>query len=527
MGTNRPQSRNLTLLLCFFLAALSLRPLQAKAPVAEDLFRDGLIPSVHLQLSADAVSSLTRSPRKYVRANVREGMKTYTNVAVRLKGGPGSFRPLQDKPAFTLNFGKFAEGQTFHGLKKIHLNNSVQDSTFLHEKFSRELFEAAGVPVPRAGNAWVNFNDRELGMYVLLEGVNKQFLKRFFKDTSGNVYDGHSGSEVTMDLPVNSGDTPRDRSRLRALAAAAREPDPAERYAELQKALDLDRFYSFVAIELMLGHWDGYTMNRNNWRIYHDRDTDRMVFIPHGLDQVLGRSYPIYPPNSQALVVRAVMDIPEARKQYRARYAAIATNIFLPTLTSRIQEMGEKIEAVLAKHDPQQAEVHRQRLASLCNRIRARSAALQNLLSPPDPVKFDNAGATRLANWTSKIDLGEAQLNREQDSNGKPLLHILAKSDCTASWRTTCDLPPGEYRFEARIKTKDVAFRQGDDRSGAGLRIHAYRKGQKNSGTRDWTPISFGFQVQDDSQPVELICELRAVKGEIWYDLESLKLVRE
>src|SRR5947209_3653911 len=104
-----------------------------------------------------------------------------------------------------------------------------------------------------------------------------------------------------MDLPVNSGDAPRDRSRLRALAAAAREPDLTERYTALQKTLDLDRFYSFVSIELMLEHWDGYTMNRYNWRIYNDHDTDRMVFIPHGLDQVLQRRrYGIYPTTSQA-----------------------------------------------------------------------------------------------------------------------------------------------------------------------------------------------------------------------------------
>src|SRR5438045_643761 len=58
------------LLALFFLLSLHVR---AKEPAAQDLFRDAVIPSLHLQLSSEAVSSLSRSPRKYIKANVREG----------------------------------------------------------------------------------------------------------------------------------------------------------------------------------------------------------------------------------------------------------------------------------------------------------------------------------------------------------------------------------------------------------------------------------------------------------------------
>src|SRR5689334_3786754 len=89
----------------------------AKELAGEDIFRDNLISGIHLILSPEALSSLSQQDkaRRYVQCTVREGAHTYTNVAIRLKGGPGSFRPLQDKPAFTLNFDKFAEGQRFHG----------------------------------------------------------------------------------------------------------------------------------------------------------------------------------------------------------------------------------------------------------------------------------------------------------------------------------------------------------------------------------------------------------------------------
>jgi spore coat protein H len=514
-----------TAVLFSVLLALGAIQASAKEIAGEDLFRDNLIPSIHLILSPEAMSSFGPDgrQRRYVKCTVREGTKSYTNVAIRLKGGPGSFRPIQDKPAFTLNFEKFAPGQRFHGLKKIHLNNSVQDRTYQHERIARELFDAAGVPVPRAGNAWVNLNDRELGMYVLLEGVNKQFLKRYFKDVSGNLYDGHSGSEVTQNMRMNSGDT-REWERLHDLARATQEPDVEKRYNALQKTLDLERFYTFVATELILGHWDGYTMNRNNWRIYHDKDSDRMVFIPHGMDQVLGRRYRIFPENSQALVVRSVFEIPEARKRYRERFAEIATNIFnIDVMVARAQEVGAKIQAALEQHK----STNRYSAAGVCGQIQRQGAYVQSLIHPVEPVRFDSARPMLLTNWVPQTYSGQPELKLIRDSEGRQLLHIAAQSRSSATWRMTCELPPGQYRFEARLKTKGVVYSPQDPKDGAGLRISGYKKGQKNAGDRDWTPVHFDFQVPEGQDQVELICELRAEEGEVWYDLASLKLIQQ
>jgi hypothetical protein len=89
-----------------------------------------------------------RVERPEVVATVREGGTVYTNVALHLKGAAGSFRPFDDKPALTLSFSRHGTNQQFHGYTKISLNNSVQDPSYLSEAISRELFEAAGVPVP-------------------------------------------------------------------------------------------------------------------------------------------------------------------------------------------------------------------------------------------------------------------------------------------------------------------------------------------------------------------------------------------
>jgi hypothetical protein len=41
----------------------------------------------------------------------------------------------------------------------------------------------------------------------------------------------------------------------------------------------------------------------------------------------------------------------------------------------------------------------------------------------------------------------------------------------------------------------------------------------------DWTPLTFDFELGADEE-VTVILELRATKGEAWFDLGSIKLER-
>jgi spore coat protein H len=188
---------------------------------ADELFTNAGVRHLRIEISEANMAKLrpyqwrkNENPddRPEVSCTVREGSQVYTNVAVHLKGAAGSFRPIDSKPALTLKFDKAAEGQSFHGLHKISLNNSVQDPTYITEKLCREIFLKAGVPVPRTDHATVELNGRSLGLYVLAEGWDRQFLKRHFKDTRGNLYDPPQGADINKPLHVTSGDNPDDHS---------------------------------------------------------------------------------------------------------------------------------------------------------------------------------------------------------------------------------------------------------------------------------------------------------------------------
>lgn len=357
---------------------------------------------LHLEIAPKDVETLRgyhwngwrgqRQERPEVRVTVREGSTLYTNVALHLKGAAGSFRPFDDKPAFTLHFSKHAPGQRFHGYPQISLNNSVQDRSYLSEAISRELFEAAGVPVPRAHHATVLINRRDLGLYVLTEGWGKPFLRRHFKNVGGNLYDGGFVTDITADLDTNSGDDRSDHSDLNRLREVVLQADPGDRMERLGQVLDLERFVSFLAMEVMTCHWDGYALNRNNYRLFHDLESDRMVFLPHGLDQMFGvfRSTPnssILPP-MQGLVAQALMATPDGLEAYLQRFASLRSQVFLENkLTNRVQELSRQIRPTLAAYGRDLAEEHDAQVAYLCQRIveRARSISDQ-LASPPEPT---------------------------------------------------------------------------------------------------------------------------------------------
>ncbi|HKS35801.1 MAG TPA: CotH kinase family protein [Verrucomicrobiae bacterium] len=456
---------------------------------------------------------------------------TYSNVALHLKGAAGSFRPFDDKPALTLSFSKHGSVQRFHGYSKISLNNSVQDPSYLSEAISRELFEAAGVPVPRADHATVLINGRDLGLYVLTEGWGKPFLRRYFKNVSGNLYDGGFVQDITGQLETNSGDRESDRSDLNRLLESALEPDPARRSERLAQVLDMERFFNFIAMEVMTCHWDGYALNRNNYRVFHDVETDRMVFMPHGLDQMFGviRSSPhssIDDP-MRGLVARAVLGTPFGRERYLERIAYLRTNVFLEErLTNRVHELSRRIRPTLAAYAPDLAEEHDAQVAYLCQRIveRARSISEQ-LAAPQRPVQFDDRGMARLSDWIphrSARRRGVGQLERAE-RDGRKVLQIGAGTGGGAgAWRTQVLLEAGAYRFEGNVQTRGVGTT-----GGVSLRIPGTRDVWMQATQNEWSLISHGFTVTQPLVEIELICEMRAGSGEVWFEQDSLRLFRE
>ena len=206
-----------------------------------------------------------------------------SDVGVRKKGFLGS--QSDTKPSLKIRFDKYVEGQYFIGTDRMSLNNSIQDPSFINTCLAYEIFAATGNPAPRCGFATVTVNGEDLGLYVHLEEIKEPFLGRHFDSAEGNLYEGTVSDfdpiyRGTFEKKTNEDED--DWSDVDAVMAALQDPSDAGLEA-LGEIVDLDRFLSFWATEVLVGHWDGYAGDRNNYQFYREPD-GKFVFIPWGVD---------------------------------------------------------------------------------------------------------------------------------------------------------------------------------------------------------------------------------------------------
>lgn len=371
--------------------AQAAKPQSKEAVEADEFFKTPKVVELALEIAPADYEALKREPRKYARATLKEGGKTWKNVGIHLKGAAGSFRGIDDKPGLTINMDKHDEEQTFHGLDKFHLNNSVQDPSFVSELICGEIFRSAGVPASRCAHAILTVNGKPKGFYVLKEGYDVAFIERHFGTKNGNFYDGGFLRELDQPLQVISskGDV-APHGDLKALWNAAHLPDPALRFKEMERLLDGDRWVSYLALEALMFDWDGYPMNRNNYRVYHDPKRDKLVFIPSGTDQMFGDPNGNLLPRFNGVVAQNYVSTPEGRQRYLNRMDEILKTVWKPEeWNKRLDEVEAVIKPALAKVDAGHANGLPGHIARLRHAFaqRKQSAAghIKRLLNPTPP----------------------------------------------------------------------------------------------------------------------------------------------
>ena len=466
--------------------------------------------------------------RPKVKVVVREGTETFKDVSLHLKGAAGSFRSIDDKPAMTLNFDRHVRGQKFHGLDKLSLNNSVQDPTLCNERLARQLFLEAGVPVPRATHARVTLNGRSLGLYVLVEGYNRRFLRGHFEDDSGNLYDGGFVRDIEGPMAVNSGELPEDQSDIEGLNEALQLSNLVEREERLRELLDLDRFLNHLALDVILVNWDGYHLNRNNFRVFSDRSRAKLVFMPHGLDQLLENPEgPIFP-NYQGRVTQAVMAIPAMQEAYFERLQILVNDLFdVPRIHERIDGIAEVIRRDLMLNDPSAISKYLDRVGSLKDKVVQRYEILQRQLDGPSKVpEFDPAGTVRLTEWAPDRFFGKPKLETGEHEGHQALTLTTEEGTSVGRWQTSVWLEAGDYELAGLVKIDGVEAGRGDPRGGVALWTSVRRIRERQTGSQDWATQQVKFTVRQPFQEVQLFCEYRATQGTAWVDAQSLQLKR-
>jgi len=306
------------------------------------LFDPASVQAIDLTLPQSTIDAINANPTaEYYDATfslTRSNGITYGPLAVgvRLKGGIGSFRTLAGKAAFKLKFNHSVSGQRFQGLKKLTLNNMIQDKSMIHETLAYAAFRAMGVPAPRTGYAFVRVNGQAYGVYVDVETLDDVALRNLFPSTQ-HLYEGEYTDDVAPGasgaFAVDEGSA-TDRHDLEALIAAVNSDGPLS--ANVSALADLEEMTKQWAIERYIGHWDSYSgwddsafgpYSPNNYFLHSDA-AGRFSMLPWGTDQTWS-NYPLAIgfDDGQAIMFTRCLDDPACARMYHDAVAQATSTI--------------------------------------------------------------------------------------------------------------------------------------------------------------------------------------------------------
>ena len=296
-------------------------------------------------------------PYTYVEASVLIDGVEFPQVGIRKKGFIGSQNSTRPSIKVKLNHVD-KEGQ-IDGLTNLTFNNNQQDVSLISQFMGYGLFNAAGIPAPRCAYANVTVNGQDLGIYAHVERIHRPFLKREFGNDDGVLYEGtvvdfYPGWLGSFEHKLGSDQV--GRKKIQKLIDVLSNPnDNIE--SLIGELVDLESFYVFWAMEGLLGFWDGYSGNRNNFFIYLNPKTDKFHFIPWGADSMFERYSPIRDDRrdpvsvkTQGLISNRLYQLKSGRQRYKNALEEIMAQNWSGTAllaeTKRIQALVKPYLAV-------------------------------------------------------------------------------------------------------------------------------------------------------------------------------------
>lgn len=264
--------------------------LEGVATDSDILFQDDVIQEFYLEISDAGLSDLRSDPYEYTEATlVFQGVE-YGPVGIRTKG-ENSWRPFREKSSFKLDFNRYEGGpDRFLGMKGLTFQGMNEDYTMMHERVAYRLYREAGVAAARANHAIVYVNDELYGLFTVIDTVDDVFLKRWYDDASGSMWEQHDGDLTDQYVQDNvyfqHEEGEDDRWPLQALADAL-ENSGDEAYSAAGGILDWDQFHLYWAAGSVVMNFDAYPFRfaGDDCHVYYDVESERIHYFPHGVDE--------------------------------------------------------------------------------------------------------------------------------------------------------------------------------------------------------------------------------------------------
>jgi len=348
-------------------------------------------------LKAERKNGPLKGPYTWVTASVKINGVKFASVGLRKKGFLGSQN--SERPSLKIKLNHMDEQAQINGLSMLTFNNNQQDISLMSQTMGYALYNAAGSPASRCGYAHITVNGKNLGIYSHVESVRAPLLKREFVNDLGTLYEGtvvdfFKGWDKAFENKVGE-DTP-GREKINQLIRVLEQRNLPDVELAIGELVDLDSFYKFWAVEGLIGFWDGYTANNNNFFVYLSPKTGKLHFLPWGLDCAYEK-YSKLPGNDR----RAPLSVKtKGRLAYRLYQVESCRKRYAKTLLQIMDEHWNEDKMIaeigrryaMLKPRLARSQTRSFRIESIQNFIRNRRGELMEEISGGMPI------------WTAKPD---------------------------------------------------------------------------------------------------------------------------
>lgn len=249
--------------------------------------------------------------------SVTIGDQTFEKVGIRYKGN-GTIGDASHtiKKSIKIDLDLFGGTGKFFAAKSVNLHCEVTDPSKCRERIGYDLYRAAGVPAPRTALAEVTltvpgkFDKELLGVYTLVENVDKNFLQNHFGTDKGLLmkpegyrdfdYRGDNWEPYKKPLDGKRDATDAEAKRLIAFAKLVHRADDATFRKEVGGYIDVDGYLRFLAVTAFISNTDSIYVGGHNYYLYLHPKTNKLHVLPWDLDRAFA-NFPILGTNAQQM----------------------------------------------------------------------------------------------------------------------------------------------------------------------------------------------------------------------------------
>jgi len=278
---------------------------QVTNPEYNDAFLQNEVASVWIEIEQESIDFILHPDSAFsnyefpARFIYQSSLLTDTieNIGFRLRGNTSR---LAAKKSFKVSFNSFENGRKWNGLKKLNLNGEHNDVSIMRSKICWDLLREAGLTASRTSYVKLYINEEYKGLYLNVEHINDDFVRKRYSHGQGNLYKctypadlnflGENSNAYDInayELKTNEWSTDT-YDELRDLVVLLEQGSTAEIACGLNSVINVREYIKHLAAEVLIGHWDGYAFNKNNFYLYHNRAQSRLEWMAYDLDNTLG-----------------------------------------------------------------------------------------------------------------------------------------------------------------------------------------------------------------------------------------------